>query len=107
VRSYSREHQNGATETICRTFLTHYRDAAVDDDPWREFLLALLITVEIGEINRFDKAEEVVNYAGLDPVVRESGDSRIENGVSKRVSGDLRWILVQCVQTAVHICDDP
>jgi transposase len=75
--------------------------------PGVSFYSSLLITAEIGEIDRFDRAEEVVSYAGLDPVVRESGDSRTEGGISKRGSGDLRWILVQCVQTAVHRCDDP
>jgi len=75
--------------------------------PGVSFYSSLLITSEIGEIERFDRAEEVVSYAGLNPVVRESGDSRTEGSISKRGSGDLRWILVQCVQTAVHRCDDP
>jgi len=75
--------------------------------PGVSFYSSLLITSEIGEIERFDRAEEVVSYAGLNPVVRESGDSRTEGGISKRGSGDLRWILVQCVQTAVHRCNDP
>jgi len=75
--------------------------------PSVSFYSSLLITAEIGEINRFDRAEEVVSYAGLDPVVRESGDSQTEDSVSKRGSSDLRWILVPCVQTAVHRYDDP
>lgn len=75
--------------------------------PGVSFYSSLLITSEIGEIERFERAEEVVSYAGLNPVVRESGDSRTEGGISKRGSGDLRWILVQCVQTAVHRCNDP
>jgi transposase len=74
--------------------------------PGVSFYSSLLITSEFGEIERFDRAEEVVSYAGLNPVVRESGDSRTEGGISKRGSGDLRWILVQCVQPAVHRCDD-
>ena len=43
----------------------------------------------------------------IPPSVRESGDSRTEGGISKRGSGDLRWILVQCANTAVHRCNDP
>lgn len=35
-----------------------------------------MIHTEIGEIDRFDQANQVVSYAGLDPVVRESGDCR-------------------------------
>lgn len=62
--------------------------------PGVSFYSSLLITAEIGEIDRFDEASEVVSYAGLDPVVRESGDSRTEGGISKQGSGDLRWVLL-------------
>ena len=75
--------------------------------PGVSFYSSLVITAELGEIERFDEAKEAVSYAGLDPTVRESGDSRTEGGISKRGSGDLRWILVQCVNTAVHRCNDP
>jgi transposase len=36
----------------------------------------LMLHGEIGEVGRFDRANEVVSYAGLDPVVRESGGAR-------------------------------
>jgi transposase len=67
----------------------------------------LMIHGEIGEVDRFDRANEVVSYAGLDPVVRESGDSRTEGEISKQGNGYLRWILVQCANTAVHNSKDP
>lgn len=67
----------------------------------------LMIHAEIGEIDRFDEAGQVVSYAGLDPSVRESGDTRHEGSISKEGSSYLRWILVQCAQTAVHTCKDP
>lgn len=66
----------------------------------------LMVHSEIGEVDRFDRASEVVSYAGLDPVVRESGDSRTEGGISKQGNGYLRWILVQCANTAVHNVKD-
>jgi transposase len=58
--------------------------------PGVTFYSSLLITSEIGEIDRFNEANQVVSYAGLDPVVRDSGDSRTEGSISKRGSGDLR-----------------
>ena len=67
----------------------------------------LMIHGEIGEVGRFDRAAEVVSYAGLDPVIRESGDSRREGRISKEGNGYLRWILVQCANTAVHNAEDP
>lgn len=68
---------------------------------------AVMIHGEIGEIERFDRAKEVVSYAGLDPTVRESGDSRTEGSISKAGSEYLRYILVQCASVAVHNCEDP
>ena len=75
--------------------------------PGVSFYSSLLITAELGEIERFNEAEQAVNYAGLDPTVRESPDSRTVGRISKRGSGDLRWILVQCANTVVHRCNDP
>jgi len=74
--------------------------------PGVSYYSALLIYAELGEIARFDGHKEVVSYVGLNPVIRESGDSRFEGGISKRGSGRMRWILVQCAHTAVHTCDD-
>jgi len=74
--------------------------------PGVSFYSSLLITAEIGEIERFDEDKQLVSYAGLDPVVRESGDSRTEGSISKRGSSRLRWILVQCANVAVHTCND-
>jgi transposase len=74
--------------------------------PGVSYYSALMIYAEVGEIDRFDRDKEVVSYAGLNPVIRESGDSRIEGGISKRGSRQLRWILVQCAQVAVHTCED-
>ena len=74
--------------------------------PGVSYYSALLIHAEVGEIDRFDEAKQVVSYAGLNPVIRESGDSRFEGGISKKGSGKLRWILVQCVNVAVHNCND-
>lgn len=75
--------------------------------PGVSFYSSLLITAEIGEIDRFDEASEVVSYAGLDPIVRESPDSRTEGRISKHGSGNLHWMRIQCVNTAVHRCNDP
>jgi transposase len=67
---------------------------------------ALVIYAEIGEIDRFDRAKEVVRYVGLNPVIRESGDSRFEGSISKKGSGKVRWLLVQAVHSAVHTVGD-
>ena len=68
--------------------------------------MALTIYAEVGDIRRFDRDKEVVSYVGLNPVIRGSGDSRIEGSISKRGSGRVRWLLVQAAHTAVHTCND-
>jgi len=67
---------------------------------------ALLLYAEIGDVDRFDTAKQVVSYVGLNPVVRESGDSRYEGNISKRGPGIVRWMLVQSSYVAVKTCQD-
>ncbi len=74
--------------------------------PGVSYYTALTIYAELGDIDRFDGDKEVVSYVGLNPVIRESGDSRIEGSISKRGSGRVRWLLVQATHTAVHTCND-
>jgi len=74
--------------------------------PGVSYYTALTIYAELGEIGRFDGDKEIVSYVGLNPVIRESGDSRIEGSISKRGSGRVRWLLVQAAHTAVHTCND-
>jgi transposase len=74
--------------------------------PGVSYYTALTIYAEVGEISRFDGDKSVVSYVGLNPVIRESGDSRIEGSISKRGSGRVRWLLVQAAHNAVHVCND-
>ncbi len=74
--------------------------------PGVSYFTALTIFAEVGDIDRFERDKEVVSYVGLNPVIRESGDSRFEGSISKRGSGRVRWLLVQASYTAVHTCND-
>jgi len=74
--------------------------------PGVSYYTALTIYAELGEIDRFDGDKEVVSYVGLNPVIRESDDSRIEGSISKRGSSRVRWLLVQAAHTAVHASND-
>jgi len=56
---------------------------------------ALLIVAELGEVDRFDRGEEVAAYAGLTPHVRQSGSQEHRGAISKSGSPWLRWILVE------------
>ena len=74
--------------------------------PGVSYYTAPTIYAELGGTDRFDGDKEVVSYVGLNPVIRESGDSRIEGSISKRGSGRVRWLLVQAANTAVHTSND-
>ena len=66
---------------------------------------AALIVAEIGEIGRFDRHEELVSYAGLDPQVHQSGETEVHGSISKEGSAPLRWALVQCAHVSVQYDD--
>ena len=74
--------------------------------PGISHITALTLYAELGEIERFDDHKSVVSYVGLNPTIRESGDSRFEGGISKRGSGRVRWLLVQASYVAVDTCED-
>jgi len=66
---------------------------------------AAVIVAEVGEIERFDEDKQLVSYAGLDPIVHQSGDKEVRGSISKEGSAPLRWALVQCASIAVR-CDE-
>jgi transposase len=74
--------------------------------PGVSYFTALTIYAELGNISWFDGDKAVVSYVGLNPEIRESGDSRIDGSISKRGSGRVRWLLVQAANTAIHTCND-
>ena len=55
--------------------------------------MSMTIYAELGEINRFEDDRAVVSDVGLNPMTRESPDSRSEGSISKRGSGRVQWLL--------------
>ena len=57
---------------------------------------AEVVLSELGDISRFRNAKTVCAYAGLVPVVRQSGERKSKNlKITKEGSGLLRWALVE------------
>ena len=50
---------------------------------------------ELGDVDRFRSAKQVVAYAGLAPGRRESAGKVKDLGITKQGSGLLRWVLVE------------
>ncbi len=56
--------------------------------------LGAVILDEIGDVGRFSNVKKLVTFAGLDPIVKSSGNFKNKSGpISKRGSTDLRWAL--------------
>ena len=66
-------------------------------------ILASVILGEIGDINRFSNAKQLVAYCGMDPSVRQSGNYvGTKNRVTKRGSPFLRHSLYIAATTAIR-----
>lgn len=63
---------------------------------------ALLISTEIGDVNRFPDSHHLCAYAGLVPSVHSSGGTTYHGRITKTGSSHLRWILTECVHTHVR-----
>ena len=64
---------------------------------------AEVILSELGDVSRFRNAKAVCAYAGLAPVVKQSGGKRSKDlAISKQGSGLLRWALVESAWRLVN-----
>lgn len=62
---------------------------------------ALLITAELGDINRFSNSSKLCSYAGLVPCVYQSARTLRRGHITKEGNKLLRWIIIQCAHKAV------
>ncbi len=61
-----------------------------------------VILGKICDINRFDNAEKLVAFAGIDPVIKESGKRRSQRSISKRGDSALRSAIYQSTLAAIR-----
>lgn len=73
--------------------------------PGISFYSALLLSSEIGDIDRFADSSSLVAYAGLTPSTHSSGGTTRHGAITKQGSPYLRWILNQCAR--IHIKTEP
>jgi len=66
------------------------------------YFSALLIYAEIGDIKRFPNSKKLCSYAGLVPLVKQSGNKITTGKITKEGNRLLRWVLVQCAFVAVR-----
>lgn len=61
---------------------------------------SLILSSEIGDVNRFPSPEKLCSYAGLTPSVYQSGDKR-RMGKIKKGNKYIRWVLIEAVPKAI------
>jgi len=64
------------------------------------FILAYLVLVEIGDINRFSSHKKICSYAGLVPSVYQSGSKNYRGHISNRANRYLQWGMIEAAQRA-------
>jgi transposase len=57
---------------------------------------------ELGDVRRFDNQNQVVQYAGLAPGIRESAGHRKDQSITKEGSPLLRWTMIQLAWRLVN-----
>lgn len=80
-------------DPYARNLMTH---------PGMSYYSSLMVTAEVGDVQRFNSSKRLVSFAGLNPSVYQSGDKCYRGAISKQGSTHLRWILIQCANIAVQ-----
>ncbi len=62
---------------------------------------AVMLLAEIVDISRFESAEKLVSYSGLNPREHSSGEKTRRGNISKEGSSWLRWIFVEAAHQAI------
>lgn len=70
--------------------------------PGFDILTSIAFLAEVGDIQRFRKADQVAAFLGLVPRVYSSGDTHRTGRITKCGSSLMRWMLVQSAWNAVR-----
>lgn len=65
-------------------------------------LFAMVLLVELCEIERFPSIDELASFVGLVPEVHASGEKECVGGVTRRRRAYLRWLLIEASWVAVR-----
>ena len=66
-------------------------------------ILAPLVWLEVGDVERFPRAEHLASYAGLVPRVISSGGHTRHGGTCRNVNHYLKWAFVEAANCAIRI----
>jgi transposase len=68
-------------------------------------ILAIQLMAELGDLNRFSSSKKLVAYAGIDPIVYQSGKQTGEHlSITKKGNKQLRTLLYLAVASNIRSC---
>lgn len=67
---------------------------------------ATSFVAEIGDIRRFSSSEKLASYAGLAPLVRQSGEREWTGPISKHWNATLRYLLIEAAYSHIRFAKD-
>jgi len=67
-----------------------------------KLLTAMTLAVELGDLSRFGRAEELMSFVGLVPSERSSGGTRRQGRITKSGNGHVRRVLVESAWAYRH-----
>jgi len=67
---------------------------------------SLLLSMEIGDINRFSNSKKLASYAGLVPREYQSGTREWKGHITKEGNKWIRWILDECLAIHINVCPE-
>jgi len=65
------------------------------------FILAVVMAMEIGDVNRFPTSAHLASYAGTVPRIKQSGGKTLRGKVRADVNRYLKWAFVEAANSAV------
>ncbi len=90
-------------EKIRQTIAPHPMVKRLQTAPGIGEILGPVIALEIGDIARFPRAEQLAGYCGLVPRVFSSGGKTHHSGCSRFVNLYLKWAFVEAAVCATHL----
>jgi transposase len=91
------------SDGLVKTLYNEMEEAKwIDTVPGFAVTLSVLVAVELSEITRFKRAEELHSYAGLVPSTRSSADKTYHGKITKQGNKWLRWAVIEAVYPAIR-----
>lgn len=91
------------SDGLVKTLYSEMEEAKwIDTVPGFAVTLSVLVAVELADVNRFKRTEELHSYAGLVPSTRSSADKTYHGKITKQGNKWLRWAVIEAVYPAIR-----